>query len=1309
MQGINELKTLETPPAPLLLFECRLRSGDVERWSTHRLSFDGEEYIPAVLRHNVFELQAGSEDGVDGISRISITLNNCDSRFSQIERAQGWKGAKLSVSLGFFDLDTGAPASERRVMFQGTGNPPDEITEGSIRLTFSNRLSLQRLSLPQLRIQRRCPWTFPTNARERAEAAAGAANGKYSRFFACGYAPDVPAGCGNLGAAQQPFASCGYTRTECVARGMFDRDSSLRVTRRFGGIEFVPSTIQVRTSGDSTLHSSAVLQNEAKYNDVVPLVYGTAWLEPPVVLARNDGNLTHLEALLGSGEVTAVHKVIVNGIEIPKAVAGTNMTATGWFSIVTTGGREGTFNSHFTDTAGQPAGDPYGSMAMVSIAVPNRINDGRAVPRVQVLMDGMKLPVFNDTGDRQPEEFTNNPVWVLLDVLLRSGWILDEIDVASFARAATYCSAPITTTDLAGNVRTTPRYQCNLVIRKRRSAAEIVRGIRRNAPLCLSYNEDALLGIDIEGSLAKQHPAKPAYSNAAEALNGGWPAYEFGDGSLGFGDIVRRENGEPAIRFWSRSTADTPNRFTVEFQDEFNEYQQDGLSVVDYDDAACTGQEINGGLVAVGIPNFNQAGRVIRRQLDRTIRGNTYVQFESGLRAIGIRPGDIVTLTYLKEGFERQPFRVLKIAPGQNYETSVITAQIHDDSWYSDEPVPSALIPAGRRESPFGADVPRPLAGPMVNADGTSDFNITEKASANADGSHSIGLDVEFMVPAQPAVNGPAAPLVSLAAEVSATGGILKGGSTHYYAASGFNAEGEGCLSFIIRADIPDGANTASVRLKELHFGGGSSAFNVYRGVNPAQLYRIAEAVPIASEYVDAGASASAGSPPDANYHHANFYWRLEHVPACTAEIVTPTTIGNSTLALTPNEFRGKLLRIHSGKGSGQERTVLSNSATTFTVATGWTIPPDSTSEFSVSDAGWQFGALAHSSPATIEVPNREGAVVQVSGRAASVHDKESPAELSPLTRWKIGGAGRDGADADVPGVPYFGLSAPGRGVLEVRAIAFETLQNTQSIRAATMTVHYVDESQADSSTTLAQELDPAGTDLAVAGANLSEGAVLVIGGEVLRIISVDATDRYGVERGLCGTQPEQYASGTVIYPLKAKTVILPFVAGFFGTPASGGYSYQIPLPNARVVAAEMVVTNSVGNSQTAKFAFTDNTDFGLRTLSGGQIALQVDGFLAIQTRAVPPFTVDAPHSVRDVFASVGVAPSGGPVQVRVTQNGEPYCELEIPAGERISNIVPGRTLAALREHDELGLDITSVSQTADSTPGSDLTVTVRL
>ncbi len=85
-------------------------------------------------------------------------------------------------------------------------------------------------------------------------------------------------------------------------------------------------------------------------------MYGTAWYQPPIVFARNDGNLTHMEVLLGMGEIAGVVKVVVNGIEIPQGQSGTNMTATGWYNLVTPGTRNGAFNLDFADASGQSAG-----------------------------------------------------------------------------------------------------------------------------------------------------------------------------------------------------------------------------------------------------------------------------------------------------------------------------------------------------------------------------------------------------------------------------------------------------------------------------------------------------------------------------------------------------------------------------------------------------------------------------------------------------------------------------------------------------------------------------------------------------------------------------------------------------------------------------------------------------------------------------------------------------------------------------------------------------------------------------------------
>src|SRR5215831_21275136 len=101
---------------------------------------------------------------------------------------------------------------------------------------------------------------------------------------------------------------------------------------------------------------------------------------------------------------------------------------------------------------------------------------------------------------------------------------------------------------------------------------------------------------------------------------------------------MRKPTGEPSFRLYSRSMADTPNRFSVEFQDSLNEYQQDSFSLVDADDVALSGQEVSQTLPALGLANFDQAARILKVNLDKSIRGNTYVEFDTSVKSLGVKP-----------------------------------------------------------------------------------------------------------------------------------------------------------------------------------------------------------------------------------------------------------------------------------------------------------------------------------------------------------------------------------------------------------------------------------------------------------------------------------------------------------------------------------------------------------------------------------------------------------------------------------------------------------------------------------------------
>ncbi len=1306
MPTIDDFKEQEAPPTPLFLFDCVLSSGEIERWGTHAVTVAGNTYGARLIKNNLFDLRASSDEGLDGALKVTVTLANADSHFSEIERETGFKGAQVTIHFLFYDVMAGAAVSEARVVYRGVGNPAEEITESTFRVTFTNRLNLQRIILPEVRIQRRCPWMFPSSAAQRAEALDGGVKGKYSSIYKCGYSPDQTGGVGNPDTSG-PFTTCDFTRASCIQRGMFATDASSNVTRRFGGLEFVPPQIQVRAYGEKGTQLSAVLDNLAVYNDFVPLVYGTAWLEPPVVFARNDGNLTRMEVLLGMGEVQRVVTVIVNGIQIPEGQNSVDMTGTGWFNLVTPGTRNGAFNPDFADGSGNPLGDPYGNMAMMSVVVPNLISNGQALATVRVLVDGLKLEQFDTAGTSLGESFGNNPAWVLLDVLRRTGWLTTEIDLISFATAATYCAEAIETTDLNGNPVSVPRFECNLVLTNQTSAAEAVRGIRNGSSLMLTYGNGGLLTLRVENTLALQQPTLPAGSNSTEVLDGGWPAYEFSDGSETFSGLVRNRNGDPAIRLWARSGADTPNNLTVEFQDEFNEYQQDSLSLVDVDDAILTNREVTTRFAALGLPNFDQATRMLRLQLNKTIDGYTLIDFETTVKGIGLAPGDLITITYLKEGLERQPFRVVRISPGHNYQTVQITAQWHDDSWYTTGGANST----GTGRQP-GADIgrPRPLVGSVVDGNGIEQFGITENTVQNSDGSFAVQLSVDFTPPSVPVATGVGIPLLSLSTTVNSTGGTISASQNLYYAISAVDGTGaEGRLSFVVAAKIPPGTNTNEVTLSGLSFSSTTAAFHVYRGPNPMQILRIASSVAVATTFTDTGATPELQGPPDNNYDHANFYWRIELQPEVVAEIHSALTIGNSTLGMLLNDFAGTVVRITRGTGTTQERSVVSNSATTLTVAPAWTVPPDSTSYFVVANSTWNFGGLGATSPVQVQVPNQAGTTVEISGRSANVLDQESAEELNPLTRWQIGGAGGGGVDTDVPPQPIFGLNLAGQGTIDLVGIAFTSLINTHTILAGTLTLFYWNELSSPSTFTVGSAVISTDTtiQLNVAGP-ASVGDLIQIDAEILEVTGV-AGLHYTVTRGSHGSAAAAHALAVPVYHLQRDVTIVPFVPNFFGSPASGSYSESVFLPDVRVGAAEFFVTNLRGGGPVATAAFGATVDQGLRTLSGGQFSIQVEGYLAIQTDAAPPLVLEDSHAPRDIFAVVREAPSGGPIELHLRQNSTVYCTLTIPDGTTSSDAISGFGLPALLVNSQVSLDITSVPGAADTLPGRDLTVTIRL
>jgi hypothetical protein len=433
-------------------------------------------------------------------------------------------------------------------------------------------------------------------------------------------------------------------------------------------------------------------------------------------------------------------------------------------------------------------------------------------------------------------------------------------------------------------------------------------------------------------------------------------------------------------------------------------------------------------------------------------------------------------------------------------------------------------------------------------------------------------------------------------------------------------------------------------------------------------------------------------------------------LPETTATVYSVNSIGNSELGMAADEYRGMVVRIVRGRGRGQERTVISNTATELRVSGTWSVVPDGSSVFVIAEPGWRFGAVGMGSPIEFETPLRAGATVHISGRAANVNDEECAYELSPLTRWRLG-SGAGGADTGVPPRPVFGLQATGRGNVEVRGIGFEELTNTRTITAGILTLHYWPEAEGAPGAELSTGVSAESSSLELTEpVSVEVGARLQLEGEIVEVTAVaEGGLRCDVARGVGGSTASAHAAGTKVYVLRKLVRVLPFPKDFFGSPASGSRSDSITLPGVRIACAELKVRNNFGESEPGRVCLTGTTDYGLRTLRGGQLVIQAEGYLTIQSNVAPALVIEETTAIRDVFAIVGEPPAGGPVELRLRQDEEEYCRLMIGAGESRSNTVDGLMLKPLRGGSRLSLDVLATPSGAGGSPGKDLTVTIRL
>jgi hypothetical protein len=856
---------------PLLLATFTFADGTVLRLATHGLraadggfQYAGHDYLPRILNQDIAAVQALSDGGVDVAPQVTLALNDADGfLWTNYEQPKGFKGAKLALTFVFWNVGADDFSSDAVTKFLGICSAP-QVDETQLTVTATSLLNMQAVTLPPVRVQKRCPWIFPTTKAQRVAAALD----EDSWFWECGYSPDVTDadGAGGTAAARGnldggvPFTSCNYTKEQCQARGMYAQDGLVRITGRFGGVQWdPPQSWRGRAYSSGKFEEGLNSPNEAKYNDPVPMVYGEGWVEPVLANIVGDPNSTRFEAVLCYGEVDGVDRVIVNDVEVPFYQDGRDPLFAWWW--VNRGDRDGTANPlpGWADQNGDGTGDPYGSLATIAIVVYRQLVDSQQIPRVRVLLRGPKLRVYtSDTAFTKagwPQYL--NPVWQLMELLVWAGWDYADLDIPAFRAAALVCEGLVSYKNQHGVTASHSRFQSALLLRSRRSAAEIIRGIRNCGRLLLIPNSDAggKLRPLVRQTLAAQQPAAVAGSNdtapiASKLPDGtaanGYPAYRFNESN-----IVRR-GGRGTLRVLQRTNSDSPNRVSVTYQDIDNRFAQDSLTVVETDALVRnSNQEVAGSFPLDGVVHFDQARRLIGTHFAETLRGNgrnypagdaggtLTFEFETTFKAVHLWMGALCVLDWDALGIANQLVRIQRIQPAANFETCKITASWHSDEWYLDtwgqEDAPRY---SGQRRN-GEARPPWPLLSQigqraLTNPDPISGWErkFTIRQSDGTDGRR---CRVEVTLPANTFSADLQPPFVPNQGSTAPTGGSLPGGQTYWCwlvaTAPGLTSR----PSAPCQISVPMGTNTNTITVPGIEWQPGTTGYHLYVGRNPFQ------------------------------------------------------------------------------------------------------------------------------------------------------------------------------------------------------------------------------------------------------------------------------------------------------------------------------------------------------------------------------------------------------------------------------------------------------------------------------------------
>ena len=251
--------------------------------------------------------------------------------------------------------------------------------------------------------------------------------------------------------------------------------------------------------------------------------------------------------------------------------------------------------------------------------------------------------------------YSTNPALCIRDFMLSKRYGLgkwfteDMLDSDSWKEAADYCDEQITFLDGSGAKVIAKRYELNMVIDNKRSALEWLQEMLANFCGYIVYS-NGKLKLRIE----KETPI----------------SYKFNDDNCF------------DLKISPLALSETPNRYEVTIIDPLNNWSTVKCLCDDYADQKQRQKIITKSVSLEGVTSQNQALRLARFYRDYNLVCPMQLSFTTGLQAMHLEPGDVVTISY-HGVFKEMPIRISEIKE-TNKGTFEISGRQYNNTIYGD-------------------------------------------------------------------------------------------------------------------------------------------------------------------------------------------------------------------------------------------------------------------------------------------------------------------------------------------------------------------------------------------------------------------------------------------------------------------------------------------------------------------------------------------------------------------------------------------------------------------------------------------------